>query len=378
MTHRFDAATAPLPGALDLASAETQRVLRAAERYVLEGPRTVTSASSPRSAGGPHDFFSEGDYWWPDPERPRGPYIQRDGLTNPHNFVEHRRALMRLSVQLPALVAAWSLTGDERYADHAALHARAWFLAESTRMNPHLQFAQAITGRTTGRGIGVIDTIHLVEVVRALEVLELSRALSEQEYDGVRGWFTDYLTWLTTSENGIEERDQENNHGTCWAMQAASFAGFVGDHDLLNRLRERFTVVLVPGQIEPDGSMPRELARTKPFGYSLFNLDAFATTAHLLSTPSDDLWRFETADGRGLEAAVAYLAPFIGDRSAWPLPPDVMYDEQWPMRHPALLFAGLAYREDAYLELWRGLPADSDVDEVIRNFFIRQPVLWAP
>jgi hypothetical protein len=119
-------------------------VLKSARSYLSEAPITITAARSPRSAGGAHDFFSEGDYWWPDPQNPDGPYIQRDGMTNPDNFTDHRRYLMRLSVQVPALVAAWKLTGEKRYAEHAAKHLRAWFLDEKTRMNPHLKFAQAI------------------------------------------------------------------------------------------------------------------------------------------------------------------------------------------------------------------------------------------
>src|SRR4051812_49544717 len=67
-----------------------------------DAPVTVTAAHSARSAGGPHDYFSEGDYWWPDPQNPDGPYIQKDGLSNPGNFNDHRRALMRFSVQMPA------------------------------------------------------------------------------------------------------------------------------------------------------------------------------------------------------------------------------------------------------------------------------------
>jgi hypothetical protein len=125
-----------------------------------------------------------------------------------------------------------------------------------------------------------------------------------------------------------------------------------------------------------DGSFPLETARTKPYGYSLFNLDAMATAAQVLSTPADDLWRFELPDGRGLRRGVAWMTPFVRDRRIWPFPPDVMYDDQWPMRHAFLLFAGLAYDEPSYLELWKILPADSAVDEVIRNFFVRQPLLW--
>jgi alginate lyase len=134
----------------------------------------------------------------------------------------------------------------------------------------------------------------------------------------------------------------------------------------------------VPNQIAPDGSFPEELRRTKPYAYSLFNLEALATACRLLSTPEDDLWAFTTPDGRGMRRAMAFMAPYIREKSSWPKPPDVMYDREWPRRQCSLLFAGLAYGEPSYLELWKRLPADSDVEEVVRNFFIRQPLLWLP
>ena len=361
---------------LNVARLDRDRVLKAANQYLKEQPVTITASTSPRSAGGVHDFFSEGDYWWPDPQNPDGPYIQRDGLTNPNNFVDHRRYLMRLSVQVPALAAAWRITKDERYAQHAVRHLHAWFVNEQTRMNPNLQFAQAIHGRFTGRGIGVIDTIHLVEVARAIDILKDSRALNMTELGGIIRWFTDYLQWLTTSKNGIEEREAKNNHGTCWVMQVAAFAQLVGNQELQEYCRNRFKTVLVPNQIAIDGSFPEELRRTKPYGYSLFNLDALATICELLSSQKDSLWTFTTSDGRGISKAMNYMYPFIKDKKSWPLKPDVMYDAEWPMRHASLLFAGRALKRAEYLELWKRLPADSKVDEVIRNFFIRQPVLW--
>lgn len=374
------AAVAPLlavaPRAFDVAAFDRARVLKAARLYLSEQPVTVTASRSTRSAGGPHDFFSEGDYWWPDSQNPAGPYVQRDGMTNPDNFVEHRRALMRLSVQAAALAAAWELTKDERYARHAALHLRAWFIDSTTQMSPHLEYAQAIQGRTKGRGIGIIDTIHLVEVARAVEVLEGSRALNPDELSGVKKWFADYLRWMTTSANGIEEREAKNNHGTCWVMQVAAFAHLTKNQELLDYCRTRFKTVLVPNQLAADGSFPQELRRTKPYGYSLFNLEALATICRILSTPLDDLWKFELPDGRGMRKALEYMAPFIRDRKGWPLKPDVMYDAEWPMRQSSLLFAGLALGRPDYIELWKRLPADSTVEEVVRNFFIRQPVLW--
>jgi hypothetical protein len=361
---------------VDVAAFERPRVLAAAARFLDEDPRTVTAAQSSRSAGGPHEFFSEGDYWWPDPAKPDGPYVQRDGMTNPDNFVEHRRALMRLSVQVPALAAAWRLTGDGRYAVHAGRHLRAWFVDPETRMAPHLRYAQAIHGITTGRAQGVIDTLHLVEVARAIEVLEQSPALSLAEQEGVRGWFREYLRWLTTDENALEERDAKNNHATCWLLQVAAFARLVGDEKEMAAARERFKTVIVPDQIAADGSFPEELRRTKPYGYSLFNLEAMAGVAQTLSTKDDDLWTFALPDGRGLRRALAYMVPYIRDKKTWPQPPDVMYDAEWPMRQASLLFGGLALGQPDYIALWKTLPADSTVEEVVRNFFIRQPVLW--
>ena len=297
-------------------------------------------------------------------------------MTNPDNFVEHRKFLMRLSVQAPALTAAWKLTHDRRYADQAAAHVRAWFVDRTTRMNPDLQFAQAIHGRFTGRGTGVIDTIHLVEVSRAIPLLAEAGALSSSDHAAVDDWFSAYLDWMTTSKNGMEERDAKNNHGTCWLMQVAAFAKLTGKREVLTYAADRFRTVIVPGQIDPDGSLPLEMRRTKPYGYCLFNLEALATLCQILSETGGNLWSFTTPDGRGIRKAIEYMFPYIRDKKNWPKPADVMYFEYWPMRQEALLFGGLAFQRADYLDVWKTLPADSDVDEVIRNYFIRQPVLW--
>ncbi len=354
---------------------ERTRVVALADRFLKDAAVTVTASQSPRSAGGPHDYFSEGDYWWPDPANPGGPYVQKDGMSNPDNFNDHRRALMRLSVEMPALVAAYTLTHDRRYAAAAERHARAWFLSPATRMTPSLRYAQAIHGRATGRGTGIIDTIHLVEVTRALARLDGAPGWSNDDALVARRWFADYLDWLTTDQYGRDERDTTNNHATCWVMQVAAFADYTGNGALTRECRTRFKTVLLE-QMAPDGSFPRELARTKPYGYSLFNLEAMATTCQILSTPEDDLWTFELADGRGMRKAMAYMTPYIRDRKSWPRPPDVMYDDKWPMRQASLLFAGVAFKEPSYLQLWSSLPSDSEVEEVVRNFFIRQPLLW--
>jgi hypothetical protein len=361
---------------LDLIAIERPRVMKDARQYLEEPPITVTASSSPRSTGGKHDYFSQADYWWPDPKNPKGPYIQRDGQSNPDNFDDHRKAMRRLSVQVPALTAAWVISKDRRFSEHALRHLRAWFIDKETHMNPSLLYSQAIIGKETGRSIGVIDTLHLVEVARAAGVLEDTGALAGPDREGVRKWFRDYLTWMNTHPYGTKERDAENNHGTCWVMQAAEFARYVGDEKITKECRERYKNVLLPGQMAPDGSFPRELRRTKPYGYSLFNLDVMTYVVQILSAPEDNLWAFELPDGRGIKKGMEFLYPFVLDKGKWPHKPDVMYWDEWPIRHASLLFAGLALDKPEYLTLWKKLPAELKVDEVIRNVPVRQPLLW--
>jgi len=356
----------------DLAAIERPRVMKAAAGYLSSSPVTVTAATSPRSAGGPHDFFSEGDYWWPDPNNPDGPYIQRDGMSNPENFVEHRRAMIRLSLIVPALAAAYKLTHDRKYSVAAARHLRAWFVDPATRMNPNLQYAQAIHGRFTGRGTGIIDTLHLVEVARAAGQLDLPA----NDLDSVQKWFADYIQWMTTHPYGIAERDAKNNHATAWVAQVAAFSHLIGNAAQTAWCLDRFQTVLIPNQVAPDGSFPEELRRTKPYGYSLFNLDTMGFVAQTLTTPDHNLWRWQLPDGRGMTRAMAYMYPFILDKKKWTLPPDVMYDKEWPVRQPCLLFAGLALDQPEYLALWSRLNPDPTVEEVLRNFPVRQPLLW--
>jgi len=354
---------------------ERRRVLKAAEHYLHEQPETIVFKPASRSAGGLHDYFSEADYFWPDSKNPDGPYINRDGESNPGNFNTHRLLLIRLSIQAPALAAAWVLTKRQDFAAHAAAHLRAWFIEPATRMNPDLQYAQAVHGVSTGRSYGIIDTLHLVEVAQAAVVLHNGGALSEPDWLGTRNWFTEYLGWMQTSEPGRKERDAKNNHGSCWLLQAAAFAMLTGDDSVVRECRGRFKST-IPTQIAPDGSFPLELVRTKPYGYSLFELDALGMLAHVLSTGPDNLWDYTQYDGRGIANCFHFMAPFIANKQSWPYRHDVQYFDDLPVRQPSLLFAGLAYRKQEYIDLWTRLEPDPTVPEVIRNHPIRQPVLW--
>jgi hypothetical protein len=354
---------------------DTTRILRAAKKYLPMEPITVTAFRSPKSPGNLHDFFSQADYFWPDPKNPTGPYVNRDGQSNPENFNEHRKAMVDLSLQMPALTAAWLVTKDPKYAKRVGEHLRAWFVTPETRMTPNLEFSQGVHGVSTGRNYGIIDTLHLVEVARAASLLG-SEALSSADREGVKQWFGEYLHWLKTSQKGIQERDTLNNHATCWALQASEFARLIGDENTRNEIRKWFSEKLLPDQLGTDGSFPKELVRTKPYSYSIFNFDVMAGLAQSLKGSGTDLTTFALPDGRGLCKAAEFLYPYLEDKSKWPYAKDVEHFDALPVRSPGLLFAGLACKRPAYLALWKTLNPDPTDKEVIRNYPIRQPLLW--
>ena len=352
-----------------------EQVLQQARWALLQQPVTVTAETCIRSAGGKHDFYSEGDYWWPNPASADSPYVQRDGQTNPGNFVAHRHAMIRFSKIIGALASAYSLQHDQQYIQQAVRHCNAWFADTATKMNPHLLYAQAIKGRFTGRGIGIIDAIQLMEVAQGIRVFERLGA-DKKLFAPAKAWFAELLTWLTTHQYGKDEMNAKNNHGTCWVMQVAVFASLTGNDVLLNFCRNRYKTVLLPMQMETDGSFPLELRRTKPYGYSIFNLDAMATICQVLSSGKDNLWEYQTPDGKSIKKGISFLYPFIKDKSSWPFAKDVMYWDEWPVAQPSILFAANAYSNQDWFITWRSLNHYLENKEVIRNLPIRNPLLW--
>ncbi len=227
--------------------------------------------------------MSQAPYFWPDPKSPNGlPYIRRDGERNPEiNKLPDHRVMDDMVAAVHTLALAYYLKGEEAHAAKAAALLRAWFLDAATRMNPHLEYAQAIPGVNTGRGIGLIETRGLTRVVDAVGLLAGSKAWTREDQRGLEEWFAKFLKWMRESRHGREEAAAKNNHGTYYDIQTASFALFIGEKklakDILRAAREK----RVAAQVEPDGSQPLELARTRAWSYSVGNLDGLLVLAAL-------------------------------------------------------------------------------------------------
>ncbi len=375
MVNPVQAANRPQLSQLVIKNIEKETILQA-DKMLSEKPVTVTATHCQRSAGGTHDFYSEGDYWWPDPSNPTAPYIQKDGQSNPENFSDHRLAMIRLCDITATETSAWLLTGKQKYADKAMEHLRAWFVDSTTWMNPNMLYAQAIWGRFTGRGIGLIDAYHLVEVAQSAKILIDKKAIPATEAVKIKSWFSSFLTWMTTHPYGIDEMNAKNNHGTCWVATASSMAVLVGDETVKKMCTDRFKNIMLPSQMADDGSFPLEIKRTKPFGYSLFNIDAFCNVARILSTPTDNMFEYTTPDGKTLKKGMEYIFPFIADKTKWPFAKDIYIWEEWPVRQSCLLFAGIAFENENYIQTYLKLPSNPKHPEVIRNLPVRHPVIW--
>lgn len=283
--------------------------------------------------------------------------------------------MIALSIRMPALTGAWLLTRDPRFGRHAADHLRAWFITPATSMNPDLEYAQGVVGVSTGRSYGIIDTLHLVEVARAASIIA-PKFLSAGEQKTLQQWFTNYLHWMKTSTKGTTERDAHNNHAVCWALQASEFARLIGDSATRSEIALQYTGIFLPNQMAADGSFPQELARTKPYSYSIFNFDAMAMICQSLLDSGHDLFAFALPDGRGICKGADFLYPYLKDRNAWPYKKDIEHFESLPVRSPGLLFTGLACHREENIKLWERLNPDPTDPEIIRNYPVRQPLLW--
>ncbi len=363
----------------NVAVIDHDRILQGAASHLTQSPTPITTLPCPRSPGTPHDFYSEADDYWPDPSNPTGPYVlHTTGSSNPDAFTAHRDALLNFSICVPALTAAFLITNEARYAQQAMTHLRAWFLDPATRMTPSLMYAQTIRPAKTGRFEGLVEAVHLAEVVQCLPFLAGSEALAATDLAAIKKWLAEYSDWLNNSRVAGLARDDRSHHGTSWLLQAAAIARLseATDDAPLTTLRHQFKSKTIRAQINADGTFPHELTTANPYRDTLFNLDMFAGVCLLLSTRFESVWDYELQDGPGMRTVIARLFPYIVDRGTWPYRADAKYFTDLPIRPPSLLFSARAYDRPEYASLWKTLNPDPANMALQRTFPIRQPILW--
>jgi hypothetical protein len=313
-------------------------------KFVSVLDKTFTPVS-----GNKHDYMSQAPYFWYDSSKPNGlPYIRRDGEHNPEiKKITDRTYIGDLENATKTLGIAWYLTGEEKYADKAAALIRYWFFNEATKMNPNLNYAQAIPGITNGRGIGIIETRTLVGIADAVGLIQNSHSWTNVDTKQLKDWYKQYLNWMLTSKNGNDEHKAKNNHGTWFYVQVIDFALFTGDNkkalQLVNESKK-----LLDSQLTKEGTWPLELERTNALGYSTFNTSAWFQVATLAEKVGVDLWHYKTSKGVSLQNAIDWLLPYALNEKKWTYQQIGAYnaDEFYPL----LLQAANKFHDEKYLK----------------------------
>lgn len=340
------------------------KIVRDADKALKTEVQPITAKTASPPSGDKHDYMTQAPYFWKNPDTKDGfPYIRKDGERNPEikKFPDHE-LLDKMEDAVERLAIAYYFTGKEEYAAKADEVLRMWFLDAKTSMHPSLEFAQAVPGKNNGRGTGILESRGLTRIVDSIGLLNGSKAWTKADQTGLETWFSKYLDWLTTSKNGIDERNAKNNHGMIYDEQIASFYLFVGKTELARKTLESAKQNRIAKQIEPDGKQTLELARTKSWSYSTMNLDAMVKLAELGDAAGVDLWNFQTPDGRSIRKAIDFLYPFaIGERK-WTYQ---QIEEFQPERlYSIMRRAAGKYTDDKFKKMMATVPKPADDDRV--------------
>lgn len=321
-----------LPANYEWTAGQNQQIIQLADSVLELGPYSVIDKKQLPPSGDRHDYMSWGIYWWPNPDTENGlPYIRKDGRVNPEvREISDHRNLEKTISQALVLGMAYQLTEEQSYSAQGAKLLRTWFLADRTRMNPHLAFGQGVPGRSTGRCYGIIETRYISQALDAGRLIMDSPDWSEEDQEQLQSWLLAFRDWLLESELGQEEQATLNNHGTWYDVQVASISLRVGDTLTTRRTLER-SALRAHNHIDSLGRQPEELARTRSFDYSRMNLLAFYILATLGDKVGVNLWSIPSAESSALVRALQYLVPYAEGRADWP------YEQIRPIRASSLL-----------------------------------------
>lgn len=326
---------------------EARRALvRYADRMLAEAPATLLDQQQVAPSGDVHDYYSMARYWWPNPKTEDGlPYIRKDGQVNPNTKGLGREALSAHQKQVEVLALAYYYTGEEAYADKCAECLRAWYLDPKSRMNPSMEYSQVVLGRDNnhGRHEGLLDTYSMLMIPDIVQILSSSKAWSKADTEAMRAWFSDYVTWMTTAQQAIDEDNYRNNHGTAYHVQLIVYATFAGRDSLADVYRHSFTERRLLKQVRPDGSQPEELKRTRGYGYSVFNLTHMLDYVDVCYAAGYPVLEQDAEARERIRAAIDFLTPYLGRPvESWPF----QQINEWEKQQQNLLW--ILYRADRY------------------------------
>lgn len=291
-----------------------------ADRFAAAEP--VSVIRKPRCLSGDvHNYESLASYRHPVPGQPDAEYEYVDGVFNPECDIFNRTQLFDLGRNLQVLSKAYALSGEKRYADAAVKQLDTWFLDRDTYMYPNFEHSQIIINkpgntRNYGEPGGIIDVLIFGDVLESIRLLDSCRAIPCRTMKGLKAWFSAFEDWMVESDWGLKEGLAVNNHSLAMDVCVLNFARFTGNEDHAKWVMDGFTEKRLLHQIQPDGTQPQELARTRPIHYSIYNLEHIVDYCFILQSMGIPYYN----EHRELiDAAFKVLTPYVGHLEDFPL-----------------------------------------------------------
>lgn len=188
-------------------------------------------------------------------------------------------------------------------------------------MYPNFEYAQMVPGVNGGKGrsFGVLDGYSFVEMLDGVALLEGSKAWTVKDDKGLKKWMSSLLDWMLTSEQGVEEASQSNNHSTAYDVQAIALAMFTGRNDIARKIIAEIPEKRIFRQIDPDGQQPHEMWRTLSYGYSQYNLTHLIDIFLMADKLGMKIDNAADREGRSFYKALDLLASYLGKPvGEWP------------------------------------------------------------
>lgn len=361
-------------GELGLESA-MRAVKESADKYMNNPCYSVVYKTTLPPSGDRKDYWHPAPYAWPNPDTKDGlPYIHKDGervpgtrMYEPDSIKYDRTSIQKLFDETTALALAGYLFSDFRFTEKAYKLIHTWFIDPKTSMNPNLKFSQVVMGKNANNGTasGLIETKDFYFFLDAVRLVKRSSFWKPNDDAVMNRWCSEFVQWLSTSEQGIIENRAKNNHGNAYDLQVYALVAFLGDthsmYEVIIRALSR-----LKSHVELDGRQPHELRRTTTAHYTSFNLHLWISL-HTVIESTSGLSLINTVQHYGIQkhcSALKLAASWVlrhGFLSEWPFKQIDHFDKA---RYEHIFHSFVHHSSslnDKYIRKVRGLADSKDV-----------------